>query len=327
MRDIFRCRPLLAGALLTAGLMPATAMAAVPSAQVTDPATVSAASASLGVVAQDDGWLSYTHTQASSLALTGKTTTTLTGTVDADGTCSISSAGTATAASPETYQEEVGFNPTTCQERLLTGTISASDAAKIAPTDTGNALETPALSTSSVALASTTSSPDATNGADVAPSAVAAATSYGTEHEKTAWIDPVNITITSLAANLKWPLYGKGGTISGRVNPYEFKYDGWSSTGPSPIKFPALPGNAGWSLRETDSFTNNDFAAIVYTLLGPAGWAACGFHLSTTAHFHHDVTVKGYKNNNRGWAWKDSKSGACSNLVHHREQHGSGWVS
>jgi hypothetical protein len=155
----------------------------------------------------------------------------------------------------------------------------------------------------------------------------AAATSYSSAHTKTAWIDPVNITITSLAGNLRWPLYGAGRTLTGRVNPYEFRYDGWSSTGPSPIRFPSLPGDAGWSMRETDSFTNRDFAALVYFLLGAAGWAACGFHLSATAHFHHDVTVRGYRNGNRGWAWNDSKSGACSNLVHHRESDGFGWVS
>jgi hypothetical protein len=154
-----------------------------------------------------------------------------------------------------------------------------------------------------------------------------AATAYSTAHTKTAWIDPVNITITSLAANLKWPLHGAGGTLTGRVNPYQFKYDGWSSTGPSKITFPSLPGDAGWWMRETDSFTNKDFAALVYFLFGPAGWAACGFHLSTTAHFHHDVIVRGYRNGNRGRSWNDSKSGACSNLVHHSEWDGYGWVS
>ncbi|MDX6705252.1 MAG: hypothetical protein QOI48_1098 [Solirubrobacteraceae bacterium] len=118
-----------------------------------------------------------------------------------------------------------------------------------------------------------------------------AATAYSTAHTKTAWIDTVNITITSLAANLNWPLHGTGGTLTGRVNPYQFKYDGWSSTGPSKITFPSLPGDAGWWMRETDSFTNKDFAALVYFLFGPAGWAACGFHFSTTAHFHHDVTA------------------------------------
>ena len=123
-------RPLLAGALLTAGLAPASSMAAVPAQQVTDPAAISEASASLGVVADSGGWLTYTKTEASSLNLTNQTTQVVTGTQDADGTCNVGGSGSSGSATGEVYQEEVGFNPTTCQERILTGTISATDAAK-----------------------------------------------------------------------------------------------------------------------------------------------------------------------------------------------------
>jgi hypothetical protein len=308
-------------AVVAAGVL---ALAGPASAQ--DPASApsgAAGSPALGVVAQPDGWLTYTHPTASSLALGNPRTTTVAGAKDADGACHSSGSGTVGPGSPGIYQEEVGFDPSTCDERILSGTLSTGDAAKLsaAPAD-ASSTQTPTLSGAGVAPALSGAAASTTSGV-----ASAAATSYSSAHVKTAWIDPVNITITSLAANLKWPLYGAGGTLTGRVNPYEFKYDGWSSTGPSKITFPSLPGNAGWSMRETDSFTNNDFAAIIYALLGPAGWAACGFHLSTTAHFHHDVTVRGYRNGNRGWSWNDSKSGACSNLVHHRESDGFGWAS
>jgi hypothetical protein len=265
------------------------------------------------VVPLPGGWLQYTTTVASQLTLTNASTTTVTGTMESDGSCDIQSAGTAAATSADTFEEVTASNPLTCQDQILTGTLTAGDLTTLSAlsTNPNGSADTAAVSDSAAALAS----------------ASPASTSYQKAYVKTAWIDPLDITITSLADNLKWPLYGAGGTLTARVNPYEFKYDGWSSSGPSKIKFVTLSGNTGWSVNETDHFTNTDFASFVYVVFGVAGWLACGAPLTATAHFNHNVTVYGYRNNRRGWAWKDSKSGACTDLVHHAGWDGFGWAS
>jgi len=262
-----------------------------------------------GVVAAPGGWIDYTHTLASSLTLLNETTTTSTGTRGADGACTISGGGSTTAGSVGTYQEEVAFNPQSCQERVLSGTLTPGDLTQLSAATGG---------TSSTVQ-------QAGSGTTAVTGIQPAATTYQQAYTKTAWIDPLNITITSLADNLQWPLYGAAGTLTARVNTYDFPYDGWSSTGPSPIKFQSISG--GWSVNETDQFTNTDFATFVYTVFGLAGWLACGAPLTVTAHFNHNVTVSGYSNGNRGWAWNDSVSGACTDLVHHASWDNYGWTS
>lgn len=302
---------LITGVSAVALLLPVAASASpTPSA----PMSGNAASASMpGVTPLAGGWIGYSATVASELTLTNQSTTTVTGTMESDGSCDISAAGTAGAGGADTFQEETEYNPQTCQEQVLSGTLTSSDAAVLGSlaTNPNGSADTAAVSGSATAAASATP----------------ASTSYQSAYVKTAWIDPLNITITSLADNLKWPLYGAGGTLTARVNPYEFKYDGWSSSGPSKIKFVTLSGNTGWSVNETDHFTNTDFAAFVYAVFGVAGWLACGAPTTATAHFNHNVTVYGYRNDSRGWKWNDSKSGACTDLVHHAGWDGFGWKS
>ena len=86
-----------------------------------------------------------------------------------------------------------------------------------------------------------------------------------------------------------------------------------------------MSGDKGWYVRANSHFTNYDFAAIIYSLLGLAGWLACGAHFSTRADFYHNVRVTGYRSGAKGHSWSDSKSGACSNLVHHATSNGYGW--
>ena len=305
----------LASAVLLAA---SSAAVAAPGTSVVPGSGDLAAGASLpGVVAAPGGWVDYTQTLASSLTLQNATTTTFGGTRAADGTCTVAGAGSTTAGSSGSYQEEVAFNPQTCQERVLSGSLSRGDLAQL-NAGTGGLSNTVQQATS-----------PGTAAAGVQQAATkaqaAAATSYQQAYSKTAWIDPLNITITSLAVNLKWPLYGAGGTLTARVNPYDFPYDGWSSGGPSPIGFQSVSG--GWAVDETDQFTNTDFATLVYAVFGLAGWIACGAPLTATAHFNHNVTVLGYSNGNRGWAWNDSANGACTDLVHHAAWNDYGWTS
>ncbi|MFD5537045.1 hypothetical protein ACFWIJ_04105 [Streptomyces sp. NPDC127079] len=275
-----------------------------------------------GVAIGADGWITYTDDATSRFGVTG-TVATITGTVDSDGNCTFGYSGDTSSAST-TYQQEVGYNPSTCQDRILTGSITPTqEASLVSPTDTNDVPETPqsASSTGDASAAVTAAAqPFDENGSAV----TASGTSYSNAHTKTAWIDPINITITSLTTNLRWPLYGATGNLTARNNAYKFKYDGWSTSGTPTPKFSTVSG--GWGTGGAETFKNNDFEDLVITLLGPAGWAACGFD-SSTAVFKHNVHVYGYRNGDAHHTWSDSKAGGCSNLVHHRTSTGFGWTS
>ncbi|MGW0584225.1 hypothetical protein ACWD25_51920 [Streptomyces sp. NPDC002920] len=271
-----------------------------------------------------DGWITYSDDETSQLGVTG-TVTTIDGTVQSDGTCQFDYDFTGTSGSPA-YQQEVGYNPSTCQERVLTGSITASQEASLtSPEDTNDVPETP-QSSSSTGDASAAVSPLAQpyGSTGVGAAATPDSTSYSNAHTKTAWIDPLNITITSLTTNLRWPLYGAGGSLTARNNAYKFKYDGWSTSGtPSPV-ISAVSG--GWGTGGSETFRNNDFEEYVIAVFGLAGYASCGA-TTATAVFKHNVHVYGYRSGSYKSTWSDSKSGGCSNLVHHRTSYGYGWTS
>lgn len=305
----------LAVAALCAGVLAVTgtAYAAEPSGSH-DGASASPASATnaLGVVAAPGGWLEYTHTLASKLRLQHAATKLVKGSVGADGTCRSTDSGTAQPGAAATFEEEVAVNPMTCETKVIVGALDANDVAILNTIGGGTAGDAASQNTTRImkSAANTT--------------LTAMTTSYASAYTKTAWIDPVNITITSLASNITWPLYGAGGTVAWSGRAYDFPYDGWSSTGVA-LHFSWLSN--GVRNESTDSFTNSDFAALVYAIFGAGGWLACGAQFTTTAHFNHDVTVIGYDNGGRGWAWNDAKSGACANLVHHGSWNGYGTAS
>lgn len=281
-------------------------------------------SSSLGVVAEGNGWVDYTDSVASSLSLQGATTSTVDGTVTADGDCEFTASGTGDSSSSDNYQEETAYDPQTCQERVLSGSLTTADEQALdqqtsdAATydnsgDTANALRSGTDAAGSDTATSYGDSPDA----------LSATTYYAGAHIKTSWIDPLKITITSLSDNMRWPLYGKAGTLSAKVVPYEFRWDGWSSSGITPIAFQGITG--GWKVPEADHFTNHDFADFVYAVFGLSGWALCGAHTSDQADFYHSESISGYRNDSYSWSYDDHKSGACANLVHHNHWGGWGW--
>ncbi|MFB0620017.1 hypothetical protein [Streptomyces sp. AGS-58] len=276
-----------------------------------------------GVEIGSDGWITYSDDDATSkFGVTG-TVSTVDGTVQSDGTCQFD--GSVTGSSSGTaYEQEVGYNPTTCQERIRTGTISASqEASLVSPADTNATPETPQAD-STAGDTGATVDPASGPFSDTGAADAASSTPYSNAHTKTAWIDPVNITITSLTTNLRWPLYGHGGTLSARNNAYKFKWDGWSTSGTPKPSFSTQ--SDGWGTGGAETFKNTDFEHIVIALLGPSGWAACGFS-TDTAVFKHNVHVYGKRNGNEVSTWHDSKAGGCSNLVHHRRATGFGWTS
>ncbi|UXY27189.1 hypothetical protein [Streptomyces sp. HUAS TT20] len=295
-----------------------------PGCGTTSPSPTPSAS-STGVPGVDigsDGWITYSDDATTKFGITG-TVKTVNGSVQTDGTCQFDGS-TTSSSSGTSYEQEVGYNPSTCQERVLTGTITPNQEASLAsPADTNDTPETP-QSASSTGDASDTVTPAAQPYNESGAAEAASSTPYSNAHTKTAWIDPVNITITSLTTNLRWPLYGHVGTLSARNNAYKFKYDGWSTSGTPQPKFSYQ--SDGWGTGGAETFKNTDFEKIVLFLLGPSGWASCGFS-TDTAVFKHNVHVYGKKNGSRVSAWHDSKAGGCSNLVHHRTSNGFGWTS
>jgi hypothetical protein len=267
-------------------------------------------------VSYHDGWIQYTTNGYASLGLTNASEVTVQGTVDPDGGCDFTEADpdgvTATDAS---YEEELQFNPDTCQDELITGKIPASSDAS---------LISPAAGTDTSDTVSETDPPD--TGDSKHPDS-ANSTTYLSAHTKTSWVDPLDITITSMTANIKWPLFGDPGTISARNNSYKFAYDGWSVSGvPRPGIIRTYLYGGGWLAGGAETFRNNDFEDYVIDALGISGWASCGF-TTATAVFKQHVDVYGYMDGARRSSWADSKSGGCADLVHHRTNNNWGWTS
>jgi hypothetical protein len=295
---------LISGCLLAVNAVGASAVPSPPSPAAPDRDALKA----LGVTVAADGWISYTKSKSSTLGLSGVTTRLVRGSRSTDGVCV--SAGRLTTTGQPTYVEEVAFNPKTCAARVLTGVITAKAAARLV----GEAA-------SETATAQSKTAPSTKRGTEV----LAATTYYQSAHTVTRWIDPLNITITRQAINLKWPLYGAGGTLRSSWPSYKFPYDGWSVSGPHFSGFKSLSDGSGWYVSANSHFVNYDFAALVYALLGLSGWLACGAHFTTRADFYHNVKVTGKRNNSAVFNWNDRKSGACSNLVHHNTSTGFGW--
>jgi hypothetical protein len=259
----------------------------------------------LAVTTSSNGWITYGNLQASSLDITNQTTSIITGTVNSAGDCTISDSQEAAASSTSEYFEETAYNPTTCQAQVLTGGLSST---------AESSLGLPADPT--------------TQSADIDVSG-SGSTTYQSAYSKSRWVDPLDITITSMTANLKWPLYGASGKVSGRNNPYEFKYDGWSNSGTPKVKvksFNTSDHGPGWYSGAAETFTNTDFEEYLEAVLGPAAIAACDWN-TAPAVFHLHDTVTGWQSDWRGWAYSDTKKGGCANLVHHSANNGWGWTS
>lgn len=272
--------------------------------------------ADLGITVSPDGWINYRSALDPSVRLENVTVQELAGTWTADGRCQISGQLQSTGAN--VYSEEIAYNPTLCASRVMSGDIASGVDPLAVPDARSNVRSAPSA---------TTSVPAVPRAARSTASPLAAATSYATAHTKTSWIDPVNLTITSQTVNMTWPLYGAGGTLSATWPYYTFAYDGWYIASVAPSGFVGLSGDTGWSYTVNSHFINWDFAALVEAVLGTAGWLACGAPSSHQADFYHSVTITGLRSGSYSHSWNDSKSGACSNLVHHGTSNGSGTTS
>jgi hypothetical protein len=295
------------GSLATIG--PTVTAAAVPS-NTSSTQTTSV----LNVTVDSKGWYHYNSVLAPTLGLSDEVTTTISGKADAGGSCSFSSPlARATAAAG--YAEETAFNPTTCQETVTSGTPSAAGEARLAAAQPASGTgPVNAVSTSPLKQTSTSGT-------------VTAATTYpgAQAFEKVSYVDPLDITITSLTTNLNWHWYNASQIqeANGTAVPYDFQYDGWSNSGVS-FQWYGYPGTPSYTeLGSAETFKNNDWEALVIYLLGPAGWAACGGTIKT-ATFYLNPLVKGVPGGYYYVGYNNSVSGGCSDLVHFRENHGTG---
>jgi hypothetical protein len=214
--------------------------------------------------------------------------------------------------SPPRYSEETAFNPTTCEETLVSGTLTSVGQAALAsenPEGVAGPTEAPTGGSSSTSTS-------------VRPATL---TDYAA-FDKVSWVDPFDITINSLTDNLNW--YGSGSSISSPSwygVSYEFPYDNWSNSGISDSW--SEGANASWfSGSVAETFNNSDFELIIVAIEGIAGYAACGFN-GNPAVFYLAPSTTGYPNGSWTTSWSDSASGGCSDLVHFRQNQGTGWSS
>ncbi len=262
------------------------------------------------IIVTSDGWIHY----KSDLQALGKRAhvVDVTGTKGSDGSCTWSGSDSGDDSVPTTtitVREEVAFNPATCQSTYLEADLTPADGALYA--------DAAPLATAPQGLDNTV------KGAD--PQA-AALTTY-TRWYQTIWEDPIQIDITWEKVALKWNSssrlaaqhkpYGFWGCLPGGYCPDRTYID-------SSANYYGTYSNR-FEYSGVSSMHNSTFSQWVRAILGPAGWAACGFTWTNRADFDHDVQVVGYKTGSWASNWNDTKSGACTNLVHHDEKTGSSW--
>jgi hypothetical protein len=304
---------LCATSLISAGSASAVTTSTPTASRI--PAAEHSALAELGITAGRGGWLHYTKTLVGSIGLQHPVTTTITGKHASGGGCTFpSSQHTATPGSPYGYSEETGYNPGTCQEIIVSGTLTSAGEAKLNTITQGTRTNAPAA-------------PAAAGSTRQALSSDSSAATYSeTAFEKNSWVDPLDITIVSLAPNISWK--ANGSVITSYSNayavPYEFKYDGWSGGNVS-FSWDGCVGCVNLQLNSSSSWTNTDFEEIIVALTGGSGYAACGFN-SNPATFKLSPFIRAGNNGSFAYGHNSpsSATGGCSDLVHFRENHGYG---
>lgn len=268
----------------------------------------------LGVSVAPDGWVTYLHPNSSKLNLAQKKNYVIKGIKGSDGSCKFEDSHKGGPNAPMRYAETMAQNNSICQRRMVSGNISPQDGASLrANPSRGNSH-----------LANTPNVAKATS------ASTAAFASY-TFHSGSRYIDPAQIVITALDADLTWSANGVDMVGANyNINTYAFPYDGWSDWGTPhpPLEF----GNGYVIFSATDEFTNTDFEQVLlYTALlvgGPlaqaAVVAACGFDTSP-AVFYHSEYLEGVFDGSYYTDHFDFNMGGCSDLVRHDQYDGYGY--
>lgn len=266
------------------------------------PSNASSATVNAAVVVLPNGWIDYNNTSATTMALTSKQTFTESGQVDANGNCTISTIEPSIPTGDSAVVSETSYNPTLCEATYVMGLTSPAEA---------------------ISLGATPSSTLS------APIVLSPLTEYNNKvYYKTEYIDPLDITITSLAVNLSYNYSSTGvlGTSSTGGDGYHFAYDGWSGSAAT-----FTDGiNGGTTVIGTGYYRqqNIDFQLFM---------DAIGFGLlctgSLTATFTQNMQIADAAVKNGGTpppasnANQDTATGGCSNLVHFGAEFGSGTTS
>jgi hypothetical protein len=258
-----------------------------------------------------NGWTTYTGTEAALLPLTDPQTIETTGTIDSSGNCNIPHPQPAIPYGTVAVISETAYNPALCEATYLQGRITTSAA-------------------SSLGIASAVASPAGTVAAPAAGAAVPAKVSPLNEYNsqvfsKAEYVDPVGITVTSLAENMSFNYSEPSGIIGGNsAYPvgYAWKYDIWG--GANATSSIAI-GDGGLDVVANGYYqhTNFDFQVILLALLGPIAVLACTQLLQTTV-FTHDLFIGGAAGPEIAYSNEDSDSGGCANLTHWTAEYGSG---
>lgn len=260
-----------------------------------------------GVSVDSAGTFHYRDPLISSKFLVSTTSRIEIGHRNAQGGCALSGSNpVATAAfGSGFYSAETSYNPTTCRATFVSGRLTAAGKATLATT----------RSSSSVAAPGTRS----TFGSPMA----APSNGYWSAFNKVSWVDPIDLTIVSLADNLTWQTSGWSiPWASAYPVPYMEHIGGDVTTN--------LGGGTWWSSGSNytentayNYWTNSDFEAWVVAVIGPAGYAACGFN-STPANFYLQSSTIGYNNAYFGVGWNSWNSGGCVDLTWLRQNSGPG---
>lgn len=295
-RNILRTRVLVVPVALLALTTAAVQADAAPPSPPGPPATIP-------VSVDPQGTIHYTQPLAAKLALANVRTFTVQGTKGIDGECSSFDSGAVPPGGPGHFEEEIAFNPTTCEETITTGDFT---------------------STTSAALRALSPGAGPSSAAKAAATSTAAATVYKYAYTKDAYIDPVSITIASWTVNLKWAT-NLNSYHDGRFNPYHFYYGSWSESANPAYNYYRIYSPNGWALQGAKRYTNHEFSYVIAFLLGPAGVLLCGG--VGDAVFKFDETTYGRWNGSRAYSTIHSKAGACTNLTHYAHWDDYGWSS
>jgi len=248
------------------------------------------------------------------MSLSNMTTRIVQGTPAPSGVCAYSSRGTSGSLGVSYVEIETGFNPTTCQVQLTSGTSSASSAA------TANAA-TPA--DSSVTYSANSSQPPGrstpppaapgrpTNLSASGPSgAAAAATSNWTAYQNNHFRDPAYIVVTAQEQWINWTTNGSCVTNWSFSNKFSWH------TGTGWVKnYGYNPYFAACSLIDTYPYSGFSNGTFCWVAFGITGTTYNYYGQNAGSNIGDDLA--GRVNGTYYWDYYDVKSGVCNTLLSH----------
>ena len=290
-------------------------------------------------------WIHYNNIPVAHVPTKFTETRTVKGVHAAGGGCRFGSLGTVPSGVADVVEEETAYNPTTCESVVLRAGVdrdtmqtleAGASTEPSAPAPTASEAFGPGVNAASTP--SLVASEPLGVRQDGVKSLASSGTHYASGHTRDIWRDPLGINITSLIADLSWPLHEAAGPVGTKVYSYEFSWDHWTNSGQ---KGPYLTKSFGlypnstllgnkreaevsydWIDSAHETFFNKDFAELMNHL--GVGLVACP-EVSVTAEFYHNIKVLGYQSDATAYWTEDSKKGDCSNLVHHVVYAGWGW--